>query len=636
MNSSATGEDDLSRTRPSLARIDGRAIPSTLRRLLGLAWRYPWRCILALGCTLGAALLNLAVPWLLGRAVDAAHHLLQGGGEGVARTLAHRASLASGALLILASAARGGLTGLQGYLGENVAQRVGYDLRLAFFEQLQRLDHSYHDAAHSGDLIARGMLDLEGVRAFIESGLLRVVTLVLLLGVGAWRLFGSDATLAALAFAFVPVVVWRATRMGLFLRQSWLRLQQLMSALTLCMEENLQGMHVVRAFASMPREMHRFDAIANEALRMSNHRITVRMSATSTMHLAYYVSMGLVLAVGGHRVEQGLMTVGRLTEFLAFITILQQPVRQLGMVVNSGARAASSGARLFAVLDARPALREAQNAHVPERYQGVLRFESVGFAYGDTASSRPVLSDISFEVGPGRTLGIVGPPGSGKSTIANLIPRFYDVTAGRITLDGIDIRDIGLASLRATVSSVQQDVFLFDTTVHENIAYSEPDAKPARVVAAASIAQIHEHVARLPLGYATRVGERGAALSGGQRQRASIARGLLGTPAVIVLDDSTAALDARTERQVRHALRETVRHCATLIISHRLGSVQHSDEIIVLDAGRIVERGTHAELLRAAGTYAELWALQRDQHHNEVIASRPSAEELGATLEEQP
>jgi ATP-binding cassette subfamily B multidrug efflux pump len=616
-----------------------KVMPRVLWRLTRLSFRYPWRCFFALTCALGSAVFNLVTPRLLGQAVDQAHHLLIDGhthpeetravflqltqhalGEaaqqayslvidGHAHTSSPRVALLTTALMIIAACAlRGTLTGLQGYWGEAVAQRVGYDLRLAFFEKLQRLSFSFHDANHSGDLIARGMLDLEGVRAFLESGVLRSIVLLLLLSVGTWRLLGMDMTLGFIALSFVPFVAGLASRMGLLLRLSWQRLQQLMSDLTLTMEENLQGIRVVRAFASKTLELAKFDRAAQAALRLSNRRITIRMGSVSLMNAAYYAAMGLVLWVGGRRVSDGGMTVGALTEFLTFMTLLQQPIRQVGMIVNSSSRASSAGSRLFEVLDAVPVIQDAPGARDFVPGPGVLRFESVDFAYSE--GGRKILSGISFEVGPGRTLGIVGPPGSGKSTLAHLIPRFYDVAGGRITLDGQDIRELTLASLRSAVGLVQQEVFMFDASVHDNVAYSDPWVEESRVVDAASIAQIHEHVTRLPEAYATRVGERGVALSGGQRQRMSIARTLLAEQSIIVLDDSTAAIDAVTEQRVRGALRGAVSNRGTVIIAHRLSSLQHADEIIVLGEGHIVQRGTHDELLRAKGTYADLWTLQ--------------------------
>jgi len=312
------------------------------------------------------------------------------------------------------------------------------------------------------------------------------------------------------------------------------------------------------------------------------------------------------------------MSVGTLTEFLTYMTLLQGPIRQIAMIFASAARATSSGGRLFEILDLNPAIQDAPGARDLKVEKGALRFEHVDFAY---EGGKRVLADVDFEVGPGKTLGIVGPPGSGKSTIANLIPRFYDVTAGRITLDGQDIRDVTLASLRQHVGLVQQEAFLFDATVTNNVAYADPWADEVRIVGAAKTAQIHDYVARLPAAYETRVGERGVALSGGQRQRMSIARGVVPGPGVMIFDDSTAAIDAVTEKKVRDALREATEAKATIIIAHRLSSLMHADEILVLESGRIVERGTHAELVALGGEYADLYRLQTRAEQGLSIAA---------------
>ncbi|TWI67340.1 ATP-binding cassette subfamily B protein [Pseudoduganella lurida] len=589
--------------------VDVQAMPRVLARLTRLAARHPGRAAAAVACALGAAIFNLFMPRLLGQAVDQAGHLL---GDAHAAATTTQQTLAITALLIVgACTVRGLLTGLQGYYGETLAQRVAYDLRLGFYDKLQQLSFGYHDRIHTGELIARGMLDLEGVRAFLEFGVLRFITLALLLGVGSWRLLGVDFSLGLLALSFVPFVLVIAVGAGLRLRVSWQRLQKMMAELTLRMEENLQGMRVVRAFHARRFEMGRFDAVSGPALRLSNARITERMGSVSLMNFIYYISMGLVLWVGGRRVASGELSVGALTEFLTFITILQQPLRQVGMIVNASARATGSGARLFEVLDAQPEIADAPGAAELPAGPKTLRFENVSFRYGE--GKRQVLDGVSFEVAPGKVLGIVGVPGSGKSTIAHLVPRFYDVGSGRITLGGHDLRDITLASLRREVALVQQENFLFDTTVHDNVAYAAPDAQGEDVAAAAGVAQIHEHVARLPQGYRTRVGERGAALSGGQRQRMTIARGLLGNPSVVILDDSTAAIDTVTERKVREAVSHACRDAATIIIAHRLGALRHADEIIVLAEGRIAERGTHAQLLGHDGHYAALWRLQQSE-----------------------
>ena len=583
-------------------------VTGTLLRIVRLALDYPWRVAIALLTTIVAANFQLLIPQFLGQAVDHAHGLLAGGpGSG---DEARSALLDTAFLLLGASVLRGVFTMVHNYTGESVGHCVGYGLRLAYYEKLQRLSFGFYDRVHTGDLITRGLLDLEGVRMFFSAGLVRLVLLVNLIGIGAYLMIGSDTVLGLLALSFVPFVAWRSSAARLKLRRMWRLLQERMSVLSLVMDENMGGIRVVRAFAAQGHEMHKFDTVSAAALDMANQRIGVRVRNTTAMTFTYFAAMGLVLWFGGLKVIDGQISVGKLAEFLAFMTILQMPVRQLGMMVNAFARASTCGARLFEVLDMEPAIRDAPNAADLEVRKGVLRFEDVDFAYRDAAGDERVLKGVSFEVGPGRVLGIVGPPGSGKSTIAHLIPRFYDVGGGRITIDEQDIRDVTLESLRRVVGVVQQDTFMFTASIENNVAYGDPWADGERIARANRAAQLHDYVNRLPMGYETLVGERGVSLSGGQRQRLSIARSVMLKPAFLVFDDSTAAIDAATEQSIRAALEDTTEDRATIIISHRLSSLMHADEILFIENGRVGERGTHDELIAAGGRYRDLYALQ--------------------------
>lgn len=586
--------------------VDLGSMPHVLARIVGLTRPYRLTAAMATAATLGTSLTSLALPPLLGRAVDMARAAMSAGLDGTG--VAHR--LLPVALGVVALAvARGLLTMAMWYLGEKVGQNVGHDLRMAFFARLQILGFDFHDRVHTGELITRGMLDLEGVRGFVEQGWQRIVLLVLLVAIGTVQMLRLDPFLAVLALSFVPVVGWLAIRTGYHMRIIWARLQERTAGLTRIMEENLQGVRVVRAFAAQDHEMARYTHASAQTLRLANYRIRIRSAGLTAMQSAFLAAMGLVLWVGGERVAAGTLTVGGLTQVLATMTILQMPVRQIIMIANAAARAASSGQRLFAVIDRAPQVADAPHAHDLGEARGILAFEDVHFRYA--GAQQDALRGISFTVGPGQVLGVVGAPGAGKSTLAHLIPRFYEPTAGRITLDGHDVSALTLSSLRRAVGIVAQDIFLFDTAAADNIAYAVPDADDTHIVEAAETARIHEHIAAMAQGYATRLGERGVSLSGGQRQRMTIARGLAAAPAVLVLDDSLSALDTATEQQLRDALRSSRRKGATIVIAHRLSALTDADEIIVLDEGRIAERGRHGQLLAQGGIYAGLWALQQ-------------------------
>jgi ATP-binding cassette subfamily B protein len=565
--------------------------------------RHPWQAAAAIGATIIASVLQLLIPRLLGHAVDQAQGILATGAEG-----AEQALLWSAMTLLGVSVARGFFTLLQNYYSESVGHHVGYELRLAFYDKVQRLSYSYHDKVHTGDLITVGLLDLDGLRMFFATGLVRVVLLSVLIGVGAYMLFSTDLLLALLALSFVPFVAWRSSVAQLTLRATWIVLQEKLSALSRVMEENLGGIRVVRAFSGQDFELAKFDHASKEALALAHERVHVRVRNTSFMTFSFFVAMGLVLWAGGNKVIAGEMSVGTLASFLTFMTILQMPVRQLGLMVNSFARASTCGERFYGFLDEPLAIEDAPGVPDLKVTEGTLRFEDVHFTY--EGATHPTLNGVSFEARAGQTIGIVGAPGSGKSTLAHLIPRFYDVSSGRITIDGQDVGKVSLQSLRRAVAVVQQDSFLFTTTIENNIAYGDPWAKETKIEKAAESAQLHNYIMGLPANYGTVVGERGVSLSGGQRQRLSIARSLVLRPAVMVFDDSTAAIDAGTEHRIRSAIKRYASDRVTLVISHRLSSLLHADTILFLEGGKIVERGSHDELLAKGGRYRALYDLQ--------------------------
>ena len=576
---------------------------NAILRITRMTLRHPWRVGIALAATVVAAALQLAIPLLLGRAVDQTQQILTPGATG-----AEAALLTTALVLLSVSVLRGIFTMLQNYHGEAVGHQIGYELRLACYEKLQRLSFGFHDRVHTGDLITLGILDVDGVRMFFSTGLVRLVLLAILIGVGAYLLLSIDMVLGLISLSFVPFVAWRSSVTQLKLRATWLALQERLSVVTRVMDENLGGIRVVRAFAAQDHEMAKFDRASESALQLAYERTNIRVTNTSAMNFSFFVAMGLVLWAGGNQVIEGAISVGTLASFLTFMAILQMPVRQLGLLVNSFARASTCGTRLFDLLDLDLTKKDAQDATDLVVSEGVLRFENVEFRYPDVG--RPALSGTSFEARRGETIGIVGPPGSGKSTLVHLIPRFYDTTGGKITIDGQDIAKVTLQSLRRNVVVVQQDSFLFTTSIENNIVYGDPWAKEVRIERASESAQLHNYVMSLPMGYGTVVGERGVSLSGGQRQRLSIARSLMLKPAVIVFDDSTAAIDAGTEQRIRSAIQRLAKDRVTIVISHRLGSLMHADQILFIEDGRMVERGTHAELLAQEGRYRALYDLQ--------------------------
>ncbi len=581
-----------------------------MARITRMAFRYPVQAGLALAATVAAALMQLSIPVILGRAVDQT--------QAVAAAKAEPETLYWIALLLfLVSVGRGIFTLIQNYTAESVGHSLARDIRNTVYEKIQSLPFSFHDRTHSGDLITVGMLDLEGVRMYFSTALVRSVLLGLLIGIGATLLLSTNLVLGLLALSFVPFAGWRSTVMRLALRRTWLVLQERLGVLSQVMEENLAGIRVVRAFASSGHEMEKFEVASKSALELSHERIEIRVKNTSAMTLAFFAAMGLVLFFGGRKVASGEITLGTLATFLTFMTILQMPVRQLGMMVNGYARASTCGSRLFALIDHEVEVDDPPGARDLEITDGTLKLENVSFAYAGNIA-RNVLSGISFEARKGETIGVVGPPGSGKSTLMHLIPRFYDPTHGSISIDGQDIRDATLSSVRQAVAVVQQDSFLFTTSIENNIAYADPFTEAYQIRGVAESAQLHDYVLGLPGKYGTIVGERGVSLSGGQRQRLSIARTLMMEPAVLIFDDSTAAIDAGTERRIRSALKEYAKNRVTLIVAHRLASLMHADRILFLEHGRIVEQGSHEELLKLRGRYSDLHNLQM----------RPSAEML--------
>ncbi|MBI2165868.1 MAG: ABC transporter ATP-binding protein [Chloroflexi bacterium] len=583
---------------------------AVLWRLLAFVSPYRWRFTLAALCLLAGNLSAIAIPRLMGQAVDQV--LGQGSLSG----------LLTLALLILGlSVLRGAFAYGQSYVGEWVSQRVAYDLRNAFYQKLQTLSFGYHDRQQTGDLMSKATADVEGVRWFLNMGTLRALQLLVLVIATSTILLLLNWRLGLIAMAFMPLVAWRAIAVSTSLRSVWLKIQALTGEMTTILQENLAGQRVVKAFAAEEYEQQKFNAKAGQLSQESLVAGQSQAANSAQMTFLFIVATGVILWYGAYEVSAGRLSPGGLSQFLFYLGLLAMPLRTTGWIINSFTRAASSGQRLFEVMDASSPVRERPGAVALGRVKGHVAFRNVSFSYD---SSVEALTDISFEARPGQVLALVGPPGSGKTTIVHLLPRFYDVTSGAITVDGLDIRDVNLASLRQNVGIVLQDVFLFSSTIQENIAYGRPNATLEEIIQAGRRAQLHDFVTSLPQGYQTWVGERGITLSGGQRQRLAIARTLLLDPPILILDDSTSSLDTETERLLAQALAEVMRGRTVFVITHRLSMVKGADLVLVMKEGRIVERGNQQELLALGGVYAALHVLQQSgrQDSQATLADR--------------
>ncbi len=565
-------------------------------RIIGLTLRHKRLLFWAYVCLIGASLAYLAIPRLLGAAIDS---VLESG------TRSHLFYIALAVLGV--SVVRGLLSFGQTYLAEALSQRVAYELRNAFYDRLQRLSFAYHDQQHTGNLMSRATADVESIRMFTSFGLIRSVSLLLLLvGVSAVMLV-TNWQLGLLSLSFIPFLIYRSTGIIRAMRHIWLRVQEFLGQMTTVLQENLTGARVVKAFAAEEFERHKFDEKAWQVAEESLKANRLQASNSPFMTFMFTMALALILWFGGRQVIQGTLTPGELSGFIFYMGILALPIRMAGWLIASFSRALSAGERIFAILDAESPIKEKPNAIEIPRTRGHVRFDGVSFSYNTVA---PTVKGIDFEARPGQVIALLGASGSGKSTVVHLLPRFYDVDGGRITIDGVDIRDVTLASLRRNVGIVMQDVFLFTATIRENIAYGSLDASGQDVVRAAEVAQIHDFIQGLPRGYDTWVGERGATLSGGQRQRLAIARAVLLDPPILILDDSTSSVDVQTEGLIRQALDSVMKGRTTFVIAHRLSTVHKADLILVMEDGRIVERGTHRELLRRGGFYREIYDLQ--------------------------
>ncbi len=577
----------------------------TLLRLRIFLRPYARQILLAVVCLLGVTGLSLVVPDIIRRVID----------EGLAQgdmDMIRRAALLILGIGVLSAAFSGG----QRYLSEWIAAHIGYDLRNRMYDHIQRLSFSYHDRAQAGQLISRSIEDVRSIERFMGYGLIELARLsVLLIGV-VTLLFVQNARLAGIALLPLIPLVTMTVWFGSIISRYFLEVDNNLGELSSRLQENATGAQVVRAFAREPYEIARFDA-ANRALYRARVTVIGQWSRVMpTTRLLAVLGTVLILWFGGSMVLRGEMTVGEVVAFNSYMVMLAMPARQLVWLVNLGGEAVAGIKRVFEILDTPRDIESPPDAvHLPP-LSGRVAFRDVSFHY--EGNRIPALQNISLEIAPNQIVALIGTTGSGKTTLINLIPRFYDVSAGAVLVDGYDVRRVDLASLRRQIGIVLQTSLLFSDTVRANIAFGRPDASPEAVEAAARAAQAHEFITRLPEGYDTVIGERGLTLSGGQRQRIAIARALLMNPRILILDDSTSSVDLRTEQLIQQALDTLMQGRTTFVIAHRIATVRRADLILVMEEGRIVQQGTHERLLSESGPYREIYELQLMQGAGEL------------------
>ena len=534
-------------------------------------------------------------------------------------TPSHRVVTIGSVAVVVVGAFLGIFTYVRSYIFQWLAERVSYDVRNDLYHHMELLSFSFFDRAHTGQLMSRATEDVNSIRRFMMMALRSIVQSLGMLIIISVILFTTDWKLAAISLSVMPVLIATAIYFGRSIRPKFLAVQQQFGVMTNVLQENLAGSRVVRAFAREDDEINKFD---RELWSLYDTNMVAIKQYSFYFPLMTLLSSGgivLILWYGGRQVIQGDLSIGRLTAFYLYLSMLTPSIRMLGWVVNSMARAIASGERIFEVLDTKPKIRTPENPVELPQVEGRVEFQNVSFRYLDTTDD--ALKDVSFSVSPGKRIALIGGTGSGKSTITSLIPRFYDVSNGAVLVDGVDVRQLPLEVLRREIGMVLQDTFLFSDTIGENIAYGRPEATEEAIIAAAKAARIHDYIASLPDGYDTVVGERGVSLSGGQKQRVAIARALVMNPKILILDDATSSVDTETEFEIQQALQTAMQGRTTFVIAHRLLSLKNADEILVLDRGKIVERGTHRTLLSYEGAYARIYELQlKDQEEFAAVA----------------
>ena len=563
---------------------------NTFWRLLGFLRPYRRAVLLSFALAGVAMGTGVLIPFLVGQTVDEIR------GDGADLWPLAIAVVGAGVLRLVFSVLRRIVAG-------QVSLGVEYDLRNRMYHHLQSLELSFFDSQQTGQLMSRATVDLQAVRFFLGYGLIFILQSALTIVIAATVMFVLDPWLAAISLAPMPFVIWISFRYGRRNRPASQEVQQRIAELTAEAEENIGGVRVVKAFAQEERQLERFDDRTRRVFEQS--MVSTRLRAFYSPFIGFLPQLGLaaLLFVGGKQVIDGQLSEGDFVAFYGYVLMLTSPVRMLGLALGMAQRAVASGERVFELLDRAPRLTAVPDAPPLPAGGGRVEFRGVTFAYD---GHEPVLRGIDLEVEPGQTVAIVGPTGSGKTSLVMLIPRLYDVDEGAVLVDGADVRGVDPASLRREVAIVSDDAFLFSASLRDNIAYARPEAGDDEVVAAAVRAGLEELLEDLPDGLDTLVGERGLTLSGGQRQRVAIARALLAEPRILILDDATSSVDATTESQIKTALTEVMEGRTTFVIAHRLSTIALADEVVVLEDGQVAARGTHRELLDESPLYREI------------------------------
>jgi ABC-type multidrug transport system fused ATPase/permease subunit len=585
----------------------------TYRRLMGFLRPYRRQLWGSLAFAWLAMGMTVLIPWLIGRAVTAIEH-----GE-------QPDLLPLAVAIVVAGILRLGLTLVRRVVAGKVSLAVEFDLRQRFYAHLQRLELGFFDSQQTGQLMSRATVDLQSIRFFLGYGLIFITQNLLTIALASAVMFALEPWLALVALAPAPFVVYAASRYNRVSRPAVQEVQQRLAELTAEAEENVSGIRIVKAFAREEHQLRRFQRAVARVFDQSIY--STRLQAFFSPLLGFLPQLGiaLVLLIGGRAVIAGSLSLGDFTAFYTYVAMLAGPMRMLGMTLGMAQRAIASGNRLFEILDREPRIESPPDARPLPAGGGRVEMRGVSLRYD---GSGPALDGIDLTVEAGRTVALVGPSGSGKTSLVALIARLYDPSEGSVEIDGADVRSVELSSLRSQVAFVGDDSFLFTASLAENIAYARPEASRAEIEAAARRAQANEFIDDLPGGYDTLVGERGLTLSGGQRQRVAIARALLADPRILILDDATSSVDATTERAIKAGLGEAMAGRTTFVIAHRLSTVSLADEVVVMDGGRIVDRGSHAELLEGCGFYREIAEhgladsvfLQRDLERREEVA----------------